>query len=107
MIHFLAHCDPAIMAGCAVVRDTHVTKRRGDKSTCAEMADRAILGSRQMTGRLADTNLVVVARRAVADDTGMVKYRIGEVSSVVAHRAVLRGWHVINRFAIADYTIVA
>jgi hypothetical protein len=46
VIHFLTRGDITIMAGGAVVRDTRVTERRGNKSICAEMADRAILGRR-------------------------------------------------------------
>lgn len=46
VIHFLAHRDVAIMAGCAVICDTDMIKLRTDKSVCAEMADRAILGRR-------------------------------------------------------------
>ena len=62
-----------------------------------------------MTGRLADTDLVVVARGTVIHDTVMIKYRLGEirVRDVMTQHTVLVGWNVIKRLASTDHIVVA
>ena len=63
-----------------------------------------------MTGRLADTDLVVVAGCAVANDSGMIKYCLGKIQirGVMTIHAVLVGcgWNVVNRFANTDHIVV-
>ena len=62
-----------------------------------------------MTGRLADTDLVVMARRAIAHDISMIKYCLGKIHirSVVTQHTVLVGWNVIKRLASTDHIVVA
>lgn len=62
-----------------------------------------------MTGRFADADLVVMARRAIADDSAVIKYRLGEirVRDVMTQHTVLVSWNVINRLASTDHIVVA
>lgn len=62
-----------------------------------------------MTGRFTNANLVVMARRAIADDSVVIKYRLSEirVRDVMTQHTVLVGWNVIYRLASTDHIVVA
>ena len=52
MIRCLAGRDVAVMAGCAIVNDAIMIKRRPYKCVRTEMTDRTILSGWQMIGGL-------------------------------------------------------
>ena len=60
-----------------------------------------------MIGRLADTDLAVMARCAVIEDAGVLEQRRGECSRVMAEGTVLGRRQVSDEFPDADDVVVA
>ena len=92
VINDLGRCDTCVVAGGAIVGVyAQVGKGYARKAgkVVGIVTGRAIQSRRQMIHRLSNTDLTVMARRAVVDiDTHVIKRRTSKVRSVMARGAI-------------------
>jgi len=93
------------MAGCTIV-GIYTLVVKGDTSKSCKVAEgvtgRAIQDRRQMIERLSYTDATVMAGRAIAVNTHVVKRRISKVGDVMANGAILVVWR--GRYVVQELT---
>lgn len=106
MIGRLADTDLAVMARRAVIGNAAVFEQcRGELGRV--MADRAVLGGRQVVDEFADADDVIVARSAIANHAGVIVDAAGERAGCVARGAIFGCRHMVIRLAQRVGPVVA
>ena len=94
MVRHLTRCDATVMTHRAIV-EIYVYVVIGNAGESREidnrMAGRTIGRGRYMINRLADGNVIVMARGAIVNYTGVIEHAGGEGACGVADTAVLGG----------------
>jgi len=99
------------MTGRAIVgiyAEVAVAYAREAREIVAYVTGRAIQGCRNMAGRLSNTDLTVMALRAIVNvDSDVIEYRARKIHGVMARRTVFGCRYVVDELAYTDHIIVA
>lgn len=109
VVRALALADISVVAGRAVAANTGVVENRpGKVIEFDDMTIGAILvvgRGRYVIGGLTGSDHIVVTRRATVDDAVVIIPTRSKGARCVTHMAIIRGWHVVGRFAESRTTV--
>jgi hypothetical protein len=95
------------MTGVTIVNNIPMIERCAHKCICCEMAERAILSSRQMIVGKASTDHTVMAGCAIAAYIVVVKDAGGKNAGSMAYTTILGGRHMVVRLTSRVSTVMA